>query len=155
LGADVPVCLAGFASYMSGIGEHLEQIEALPSLPAVLVNPGVAVSTPAVFKARDSGFSATGRLDEIPSGISELVQALALRHNDLCAPACSLVPEISHVLAALENTSDCLLARMSGSGATCFGLYASPAEAQAAAAHLQRLQPEWWVQAATFEGVRR
>jgi 4-diphosphocytidyl-2-C-methyl-D-erythritol kinase len=155
LGADVPVCLAGRATYMSGIGEQLEPVEALPSLPAVLVNPGVAVSTPAVFKARGAGFSAPGRFDEMPNNVSELVQALAQRHNDLSDPACTLAPEISDVLAALENTSDCLFSRMSGSGATCFGLYANPDGARSAAAYLQQSHPDWWVQAATFEGAPR
>lgn len=152
LGADVPVCLAGSATYMSGIGEVLEPVSGLPDLPAVLVNPGVAVSTPAVFAARQGGFSKPGRIDPPPGDIEGWIAALRARRNDLAAPAQTLTPEIGAVLAALEQTPGCGLARMSGSGATCFGLYGDAVDAAAAAAVIERARPDWWVSATTFKG---
>jgi 4-diphosphocytidyl-2-C-methyl-D-erythritol kinase len=143
LGADVPVCLAGRAAYFGGIGDRLDPAPALPECHAVLVNPGVPLPTPAVFKARTGGFSQPGRWTEAPADARDLARRLAERRNDLAPPARRMAPVIDTVLAALEATPDCLLARLSGSGATCFGLYATAAEARAAAERLDR--PGWWV----------
>jgi 4-diphosphocytidyl-2-C-methyl-D-erythritol kinase len=143
LGADVPVCLAGRPARMGGVGEALAPAPALPPCGLALVNPGVAVSTPAVFRARAGGFSA--RLDLPPGGWGDAATLAAdLRRwgNDLQAPAVGLAPVIGEVIAALAATPGCLLARMSGSGATCFGLFATPAEAEAAAASQRRAG--WW-----------
>jgi len=145
LGADVPVCLDGRPSRVGGIGERLTPVAALPPAWLVLVNPGKALATPAVFAARRGPFSA-------PAGsLPRLADAAALAAwlrggtNDLEAPACGLLPEISEVLAALHRTAGCLLARMSGSGATCFGLYGDAAAARAAAAAVAAERPTWWV----------
>ncbi len=140
LGADVPVCLAPAPMRMSGIGEVLSPVPALPDLGIVLVNPGVAVSTQAVFRARTGDFSASAVLP--PDGAG-LVTALRDLRNDLQAPALALAPVIGDVLAALASDLSCLLARMSGSGATCFGLYETPDAARLAAAGLGR--DGWWV----------
>jgi 4-diphosphocytidyl-2-C-methyl-D-erythritol kinase len=144
LGADVPVCVAGVPALMSGIGEILAPAPALPDIGIVLVNPGVAVSTPSVFRARSAAFSdparfaATGWRDA-----DSLVAALHDTHNDLEPPARLLAPAIGEVLDALTASAGCLLARMSGSGATCFGLFPDPAAARIAARAIVR--DGWWV----------
>jgi 4-diphosphocytidyl-2-C-methyl-D-erythritol kinase len=143
LGADVPVCVAGVPAVMSGIGEILAPAPALPKMGLVLVNPGVAVATPSVFKARSGGFSPAARF---PDGgwadADSLVAGLRATGNDLEAPARSLAPVIGEVLAALAAAPGCMLARMSGSGATCFGLFPDSATAESAAATLGRTG--WW-----------
>ena len=145
LGADVPACLWGRSCFVGGIGERLDPAPPLTGTPVVLVNPGVPLATPAVFKARSGAFSSTDRFAVQPAGPAELGAWLARRRNDLTDPACRLCPAIPRALAALQDTDGCLLARMSGSGATCFGLYAQPGQAQAAAGLLAARQPDWWI----------
>lgn len=145
LGADVPVCLAGRSCYFGGIGDLLDEAPPLPETFAVLVNPGVPVPTPAVFKARTGPFSAPGRFSTVPADAVALAKLLGERNNDLTAPALTLAPAIADVLTGLERTDGILLARLSGSGATCFGLYATRTEADAAAARLSAAEPSWWV----------
>jgi 4-diphosphocytidyl-2-C-methyl-D-erythritol kinase len=145
LGADVPVCLAGRAAFVGGIGERLDPAPALPPAGLVLVNPGVPLATPSVFKARAGAFSSPGRFDSAPRDACELASLLAARANDLTEAATVLVPAVGEVLAALAASPDCLLARMSGSGATCFGLYRDAAAAARAAAWLAGRRREWWV----------
>jgi len=153
-GADVPVCLDPRPRMMRGVGEILSAPIALPKLPAVLVNPGVAVPTVGVFKALAAPplMPATKQDDPIATGadINEVVAAVAARRNDLEAPAISLQPVIADVLSALRAFPACRLARMSGSGATCFGLFNSAPDAEAAARSLADLQPGWWVRATAF-----
>jgi 4-diphosphocytidyl-2-C-methyl-D-erythritol kinase len=148
LGADVPVCLAGRAAQVGGIGERIEPAPQLPPAALVLVNPLVPLATPAVFKARTGPFSKPAPLPPAapPRDARDLAEALGARRNDLAAAAAALVPEIAVVLAALEAQPGCLLARMSGSGATCFALFARAEEADAAAAALGGRRPDWWVQ---------
>lgn len=152
LGADVPVCLYGQPAIMSGIGERIEAAEGVPDFPAVLVNPGVHASTPAVFKARTGDFSKAAPIIESPAGRDGWIAALVARGNDLEAPAKALAPAIAEVLAALSATAGCRLARMSGSGATCFGLYDDLAAAAAAAENIRMQWPGWWVRETTFRG---
>ncbi|MBW4092227.1 MAG: 4-(cytidine 5'-diphospho)-2-C-methyl-D-erythritol kinase [Proteobacteria bacterium] len=142
LGADVPVCLAGRAARMGGVGEVLGPAPSLPRCGLVLVNPGVPVATAAVFRARTGAFSAPADLAEGWADAAAMAADLAHCRNDLEAPARALCPAIDTVLAALASAPGCLLARMSGSGATCFGLFPAPAVAQTAAAALAR--PGWW-----------
>jgi 4-diphosphocytidyl-2-C-methyl-D-erythritol kinase len=145
LGADVPVCLLARTAWLGGIGEVLAAAPDLPPVAIVLVNPGIALSTPSVFNARSGAFSAPGRFaEEIPDAAA-LAAALRRRRNDLAAPAIGLVPAIGEVLARLGACDGALLARMSGSGATCFGLFADDAAARAAAARLAGERPGWWV----------
>jgi len=146
LGADVPVCLYGQTTLMRGIGESLEATDPLPEMAVTLVNPGVAVSTPAVFKARSGSFSEPVPFEGAPVDAAALASWLG-RHtaNDLMAPAIGMEPVIGTVIEALQATEGCLLARMSGSGATCFGLYATDEDAAQAAAELSRGYPSWWV----------
>ena len=142
LGADVPVCLAGRATRMGGIGDALAPAPHLPPCGLALVNPGVGVATPAVFRARSGSFSPP--LD-LPAGwpdAASMAADLARLGNDLEAPARAVEPAIGGVLAALRSLPATLLARMSGSGATCFALFATPAAARDAASRLTR--PGWW-----------
>ncbi|WP_116085094.1 4-(cytidine 5'-diphospho)-2-C-methyl-D-erythritol kinase [Tropicimonas sp. IMCC34011] len=147
LGADVPACLEARALRMRGIGEEIETLPPLPEVHAVLVNPGCAVSTPEVFGALENRDNAA--MDALPAWTSaaELADWLSDGRNDLEAPALSLAPEIREVLAALTVRPGCLLARMSGSGATCFGLFAGQEDADAAATSLGAAHPEWWCRA--------
>lgn len=145
LGADVPACLAGHAVRMQGIGERLSRAAPLPEAFLVLVNPGVAIATPDVFKALPAKNNPA--LPDVPGFASalEMAQWLAAQRNDLEGPALQLAPVIGAVKQALATAPGCLLARMSGSGATCFGLFADPAEAQSACAAISAAQPDWWV----------
>ncbi len=154
LGADVPVCLTGAPAWMTGIGEGVEPLPDLPSLPAVLVNPGRALSTPAVFAARRGDFSPTSPCPTITDR-DRLLDWLRDSANDLEAPARALEPEVDRVLQALTARSGCRLARMSGSGATCFGLFDSVEEAQAGAEMTAAEEPDWWVCATTLGAPRR
>lgn len=152
LGADVPVCLEGRAAHMGGIGEKIDPAPPLPRAPLVLVNPLVPLPTPAVFKARSGPFSKPAPLASAPCDARDLAEALAGRRNDLTAAAVGLVPEISDVLGALEGQPGCLLARMSGSGATCFALFARDEEARAAAAAIRAARPAWWAEPSVLVG---
>jgi 4-diphosphocytidyl-2-C-methyl-D-erythritol kinase len=149
-GADVPVCLDPRTRRMGGIGEILSDPLDLPRLPAILVNPGVAVSTrdvfaalrlPPVAPAAQAGRPAGTLLDEIANG-----------RNDLEAPAIELEPAIAELLAVLGRLPGCRLARMSGSGATCFGLFESTRAATAAGRTLRVGYPGWWVRATVIGG---
>lgn len=153
LGADVPVCLRGAPVVMSGIGEQLTPVDVLPPLWLVLVNPGIAVSTAAVFGALEGNFSSVAEPRQPPAVLPALIDWLAARPNDLEAPARRLAPAVDQVLTALARQPACLLARMSGSGATCFGLFEEEAEACAAAAVIARQHEGWWVAPARLRAV--
>ncbi|GAB6052103.1 4-(cytidine 5'-diphospho)-2-C-methyl-D-erythritol kinase [Magnetospira thiophila] len=148
LGADLPVCLAARPMFMDGIGDRLVPAPPLPPASVVLVNPGLPLSTPAVFHARQGAFSEPAPFVQSPTTALELAQLLKQRRNDLEKPALLLAPVIADVLALLDSQPDCLLARMSGSGATCFGLFATIKSAQAAAARIAAAKPRWWTAAA-------
>jgi 4-diphosphocytidyl-2-C-methyl-D-erythritol kinase len=144
LGADVPVCVLGAPALMSGIGEILAPAPALPDVGIVLVNPGVAVSTPSVFRVRTGEFSDPARFpDHGWPDAGSLATSLLATRNDLEPPARLLSPVIGDVLDALAAIPGCVLARMSGSGATCFGLFATPQAAETAARMISR--DGWWV----------
>lgn len=150
LGADVPVCLEAHAALMQGVGEKLTRWPNLPPIPAVLVNPRVAVMTGDVFgelRAR-TGTAAPGKPDT--TSPRRMAMWLAQTRNDLQEPATRIAPIIVDALNMISATENCLLARMSGSGATCFGLYETEAEAAAAAKAVQARQPHWWVAATTL-----
>jgi len=156
LGADVPACLAGRAVCVGGIGDRLGPTPGLPAFHLVLVNPGVALATADVFRARRGPFGrqAMGSglawpLAASPAADSAagLAAALASCRNDLDGAARNLEPSVAAVLAALAATPRCLLARMSGSGATGFGLFAGSADAATAARMLRSACRGWWVMA--------
>jgi 4-diphosphocytidyl-2-C-methyl-D-erythritol kinase len=142
LGADVPVCLAGQPSRMGGIGDRLEPAPALPGGGLLLVNPGIAVATAEVFRARRGPWSSQAILPPGWANMSTMAADLGKLRNDLQPVAINMQPRIGAVLAALEATPGCLLARMSGSGASCFGLYVDPETAGRAARALP--DPGWW-----------
>ncbi|MDE2515674.1 MAG: 4-(cytidine 5'-diphospho)-2-C-methyl-D-erythritol kinase [Rhodospirillales bacterium] len=145
LGADVPVCLDCRPTRMGGVGEVLTPAPRLPAgLGMVLVNPGLALATAAVFRAREAAFSPPAKLADAWADAGAMAADLARLSNDLEAPAMALCPPIAVVLAALRAMPGALLARMSGSGATCFALFGSVAAARAAAAALGRAEPGWW-----------
>lgn len=148
LGADVPVCLFGKPAWMSGLGEKLAPARVPEGLGIVLVNPGVEVSTAEVFKALGAG-PATVQERNRPDlhSVEELAAFLKSTRNDLEAPAFAAAPVIRKVIDAIEETSP-HIGRMSGSGATCFGLFASIGEAEAAALRLREAHHDWWVMAA-------
>ena len=148
LGADVPVCMAPKMQRMQGIGETLTPISGWPKLPCVLVNAGRPVPTGAVFKALKSRENAPlpARFPT-PSTVSGGISWLASHRNDLEHPAGIVVPEIRDVIAALSALDGCGLARMSGSGGTCFGLFESFGAAVFAASELKKAQPDWWIKA--------
>ena len=147
LGADVPVCLAGRPVRMQGVGEVLTPLPALPECYVVLINPGAAVATPEVFKALSCKDNLAMPAMPACDSVMELALWLRDQRNDLEVPAMALAPAIGTVKAALEARPGCLLARMSGSGATCFGLFASEELAKAAAGALRAKAPAWWVAA--------
>src|ERR1700693_323185 len=158
-GADVPVCLASLACVMTGVGETLLPLS-LPKLPCVLVNPRVPVATRDVFAALGlrNGELLVGATDvfqaagwpEDGASLEEWVEALAAGGKDLEAPATRIQPVIGKVISALNATNGAWLARMSGSGATCFALYENTAEAQRASQKIQLDHPGWWVHAGTL-----
>jgi 4-diphosphocytidyl-2-C-methyl-D-erythritol kinase len=140
LGADVPVCMLGRAARMGGIGERVVPVS-LPALPAVLLNPGVPVPTGEAFARLAT--TANAPMPDPPEGAAPdaILRWLEGTRNDLETPARTIAPPVDEALAALRATG-AGLARMTGSGATCFGLYGSRAEAATAAARLAR--PGWW-----------
>ncbi len=148
LGADVPVCLAGYPASVAGIGEEIALAPALPACWMVLVNPGVEMATPVVFKRRDGPFSAAAPLRAPPADAEQLARHLAERRNDLTLAAVELEPVVGTVLAELDLLPGVLLSRMSGSGATCFALFAIRDDAERGAQRLRQGHPEWWIEPA-------
>ncbi|MDP1632132.1 MAG: 4-(cytidine 5'-diphospho)-2-C-methyl-D-erythritol kinase [Caulobacter sp.] len=149
LGADGPVCLWGKAAMTSGRGDRLAPPPGLPALNAVLVNPRVASSTAAVYRAFDeTGVLGDAEAPYLPAAFEsaeELAAYMSLCRNDLEAPAVGLAPAIGEVLETLRGEPEVLLARMSGSGATCFALCAGDIEAEGLAERLESMRPDWWV----------
>lgn len=150
LGADVPVCLRRTPTFMRGVGEKLTPAPALPPAWLALVNPRKPLITKTVFAALNGRHSAPlpeGRFAGLASA-ADLARTLAQARNDLTAPAGELMPEIAVMLESLENTPGCLAARMSGSGPTCFGLFADSPAAGGAAEAIRVAHPGWWTTAA-------
>ena len=158
-GADIPVCLASRACTMTGVGEQLAFL-ALPKLPCVMVNPGAAVATKDVFAALGllHGELLAGPVDVVQSrdwpgpeaAFDEWLRAIAEGTNDLEPPAIKVEPIVGDVLAALRTTPGIGLARMSGSGATCFGIFENADDAGRAAKAIAQAHPGWWVHAGTL-----
>lgn len=148
LGADVPVCMAARAARMQGIGEEVSLLDNGPRFAAVLVNPGVHVATPDVFKALQT--KTHPPMAPLPSKAFDWAAWLSEQRNDLEAPAVAQTPIIGEVLKALRSTDDIVLGRMSGSGATCFGLYPTPDQARVAATSVAERHPDWWCRATTL-----
>lgn len=137
LGADVPACLLGRSAIGTGKGEHLVPVDGLVDTPVLLVNPGVAVSTGQVFRAWDG-------VDRGPIGPGDLLARAVSGRNDLEPPARALAPVIGDVVTLLQAQAGVRLARMSGSGATCFALFETAGAREQAAAIIRAAQPGWW-----------
>jgi 4-diphosphocytidyl-2-C-methyl-D-erythritol kinase len=158
-GADVPVCLASYACDMTGVGETLLPLH-LPELPCVMINPRVPVATKDVFQALGlrNGELLVGATDVIKApawpekgaSIADWVGVLKRVPNDLEPPAMRIQPAIAEVLSALRASEGVLLARMSGSGATCFALFANSSDVARAAEKVRADHPQWWVHAGTL-----
>lgn len=146
LGADVPVCLSGRPTRMTGIGDGLHALaHPLPAAWLVLVNPAQAVSTPQVFRTLDKRDNAP--MQDLPrlKCAAELAAWITMQRNDMETAATRLLPVIGQVRTTLSAQPGCLVSRMSGSGATCFGLFADPLGAAAAARAIAARYPQWWV----------
>ncbi|MCP4395167.1 MAG: 4-(cytidine 5'-diphospho)-2-C-methyl-D-erythritol kinase [Alphaproteobacteria bacterium] len=155
LGADVPPCLYSSPIHVSGVGEVIEKTPTIPEMWFVLVNPRIALPTPKVFQALRRinnascpNLSSSYPMENPAKDVFEFAEKMKKRDNDLFVPAAKEVPEIRNVIEALSNTHGCLLSRMSGSGATCFGLYQSEVTAFKAAREIQEAMSEWWVASA-------
>ena len=156
LGADGAACLWGRPVLAQGRGERLSPSPALPPMDAVLVNPRVAVSTAGVYRAFD-GAAAFGDVAPPPmpdafESVEELAGWLRTTANDLQAPAVALAPEVGDVLDTLADEPEALIARMSGSGATCFALCSGDLEAEGLAERLEAMRPAWWVRRCRIGG---
>lgn len=152
LGADVPVCLKGEAAFVGGIGERLAPAQRLPEAFLVLVNPGVKLMTGEVFAAREGAFSSPARFASAPESAAALGALLKERGNDLEPPARRLAPEVGEALKLIASLPELILARMSGSGATCFGLFAKREAAERGAARIAEARPGWWAVASAVVG---
>jgi 4-diphosphocytidyl-2-C-methyl-D-erythritol kinase len=148
LGADVPVCLYGRPAFVAGIGERVTRAPPLPPAWLMLVNPGVGLATAEVYAARAGGFSDPARWTKTVPDLHALAGRLAGLRNDLEVPARTLAPEVDEALALVGRQPDVLLARMSGSGPTCFGLFAERRGADRAAAAISAERPDWWIRVA-------
>ncbi|MFO7476938.1 MAG: 4-(cytidine 5'-diphospho)-2-C-methyl-D-erythritol kinase [Methyloceanibacter sp.] len=157
IGSDVSVCLASRPALIAGRGETVTPVRNFPSCGVLLANPGVPLATPAVYAALQADACAPDSLAEPQSAgfqddFDSLIVYLAPRGNDLEAPAARLVPEIREVLAALLALDGVRLARMSGSGPTCFALFPAEEEARRAGAILSAQRPDWWIAADALGG---
>lgn len=144
IGSDVPVCMASKPAWMEGRGEVLTPVAGVPQMPMLLVNPGVGVSTADVFRGLKTRRGTDLRRPERFGGAEDLLQFLQATTNDLEAPALAIQPVIADVLREIGN-ADALLARMSGSGATCFGLFESEEHVARTARAISAVHPNWWV----------
>ncbi len=152
IGADVPVCLHNKAAWMCGLGERVTPVQDLAPLPAILVNPRLKLSTADVFRTLNAAPLPPSANEAPPAlegwkGPEEAAAYLSEGRNDLEAPAIALEPAVESVLQTLRRLNGCLLARLSGSGPTCFGLFSSDEAAAEAAQEVSRRNPHWWVSA--------
>lgn len=150
LGADVPACLRAEPVFVGGIGEVLTPAPRLPQVDILLVNPGVQLVTGSVFDARRGGFHPEARFTQTPQNVRELAEILGDRENDLAEAATRLSPVVSGMIRAIESAPGCRLARMTGSGATCFGLFDDAGTAERACEQLR--SRDWWCAVTRFGG---
>jgi 4-diphosphocytidyl-2-C-methyl-D-erythritol kinase len=144
-GADVPVCLDSKPRVMCGRGDQLSPSLQMPKLNALLVNPGTPLATAKVFAAFTMAQAGSEPVHGVPFERDALFDWLGPRGNDLTTAAISLAPAIGQLLGEMAMLPGCRLARMSGSGATCFALFASEDETDQAARALRSKRPDWWV----------
>ncbi len=145
LGADVPVCLYCRPSLMRGIGDEITPAPEMPEIPILLINPLVSCSTADIFLHHNGDFKKDISLPDKFSSANDLVKTLESLDNDLFNPSIKLVPEISNIMNALSTQQKCIFSRMSGSGATCFGLFETMKDAQQSAENIAKDNPDWWI----------
>ncbi len=157
IGADVPVCVRSRPSFVQGAGERVGMLPAWPQLHAVLVNPRVPLSTAEVFARHAAAPGASPALSlngaRGAAGAASALVLIRAGRNDLEPAALALAPPVAEALAALRAQENCILARMSGSGATCFGLYGNAGSAARARARIARASPRWWTAATRLGGT--
>lgn len=147
LGADVPVCFGCQPARVRGIGDVMDPAPPMDEVPVVLVNPGRACPTPEVFKLFSGDFREPKAIPANLTHFEDFIDFLKKRGNDLEGAAAEIVPEINTVLECLAEQKGCALARMSGSGATCFGIFDNERAAHKAAKHIAARYKAWWVKA--------
>ena len=145
LGADIPVCFQAKPTIMRGIGDILLPAPAMPKTPIVLINPMIPCPTKDVFAAYEGHDKHNTALPAQCNTIDDLVKILDPLDNDLLDPALKIVPDIQNVINALNTQKECHLARMSGSGATCFGLFETIEHAERTAKTIKSENPNWWI----------
>ena len=148
LGADVPACLMRRPVWMEGVGEKMMRLPDMPDLHMVLVTPAVATPTPEVFRQFRGKISPPIQFIGRRKSMGEWIADLKLYRNDLTEAAIAVSPDIKIALQSIRETSGCQVARLSGSGATCFGIYDTDAAAKAAVNKLRQQHPDWWITAA-------
>lgn len=154
LGADIPVCIHGKPCYMLGNGEKIEKLHIFPAIDMVLVNPRIMLPTSAVFKDIGTFSKPNHKKCYNFNYIEDLVEYLESTRNDLYVKSRVLVPAIDEIIDTMQALQGCLLARMAGSGATCFGIFKNSEKAEEAASYLSRSRPGWWVkQVRTIENT--
>lgn len=147
LGADVPVCFYGQSAFVSGIGETITPAPSMPKIYAVLVNPRQSCSTQAIFEKFNSGYHKNVELPDRFDSVQDLCTFLKEQHNDLEDAAIRNIPAIYDILTKLDAFEDCLLTRMSGSGATCFGIFETEDQVIQAKKDLRQTNSDWWIKA--------
>lgn len=152
-GADIPVCVSSNPAFMHGIGEIVEPIDHVAQMHMLLVNPRIAVPTGSVFKALNSApyhEGEKGTIDELRSlvlsDVDGVIDVMEKVPNDLLQPALKVAPQIGDVLAEIDGLDGCLISRLSGSGATCFGLFETKEDLQRGSALLRSRFPKWWIE---------
>ena len=151
LGADTPVCYAGNAAHVTGIGEIITPVPSIPDMPAILIYPNKFCSTAEIFKNFQQPFSTPDPLPTEFNGREEFYNFLKKQKNDLTSAALAHIPEIKSVLDIIQVQEGCALSRMSGSGSTCFGLFDTKKNSELAAEKIKRAHPELWLQAVTIK----
>ncbi|MGH1402719.1 MAG: 4-(cytidine 5'-diphospho)-2-C-methyl-D-erythritol kinase [Alphaproteobacteria bacterium] len=145
LGADVPVCLNCRPTLMRGIGDELQSAPTMPEIPIILINPMRACPTADIFLRYNKAFKPQTTLPTALTPTDHFIDVLKRHSNDLYMPAIDVLPDIKNIIHALDAQNGCMLARMSGSGASCFGLFDTTEHAVHAATIIQKENPDWWV----------
>jgi 4-diphosphocytidyl-2-C-methyl-D-erythritol kinase len=154
IGSDVPACLVRQTAWVRGAGEEVSPLTSFPEASIVLVKPAEELLTADIYRSFSGNFTPRGTMPNALPDVNSLVQAIQPKRNDLQSPAMTLLPIINDVLSAIGATRGCLLARMSGSGPTCFGIYATPHDAQHAAQGLNHTYSSWWCTATRLHDWR-
>ncbi len=146
IGSDLPVCLTGKPSIVRGLGEELTILDRFYEFPVLLVNPNKPVQTKEVYRQLSEVDNPPQTPYPVKGNNGDVLTWLKEQRNDLESPAILLCPEIKNILSGLREQEGCVLARMSGSGGTCFGIFQTMEQATGAGREIKLQAPEWWVQ---------